>query len=100
MSSRPTGVTRLRTGGRDCGQHDLGLPEPLPGGLLATSHASSRKEQVTQVTEMEHSLFLHVVCVPVSQSPAQARWGSFNSCPILMVLISNFNSGSGPPASR
>lgn len=49
---------------------------------------------------MEHILFLHMVCVPVPQSPAQERWGSFNSCPILMVLIPNFNSGSGPLAKQ
>lgn len=47
VSSRPTGMTRLWTRGRNCGQHNLGLPRPLPGGLPATSHASSQKEQVT-----------------------------------------------------
>ena len=64
LSSRPTGMTCLQMGGRDCGQHDLVLPEPLPGGLLATSHTSSRKEQVTQGDRDGTHPLTALVCVP------------------------------------
>lgn len=38
LSSRPIGMTHLRMGGRGCGQHDLVLPEPLPGGAAGPHH--------------------------------------------------------------